>query len=461
MRLFIYGLVVLLSLVSGDLSALESDCNGDGVVNLLDLAIMAGEWLKVEQPPAVLVQSGWLDVEQNPEDAHQQNLNGIPDKWRALVSCSQNNHIGRDGTVWGAKLRITQPGIIEALGIAIVRHTAGNRYTFIGKSKEITSGLQSGINELVFDSPMEGIRSDDILCLLVRPSGTSPYTEYLDTSQSLPIDDSAQAKLLKFDPNSSNYDSIIEGFTYPFDDGVYGYAVLPVCALMEPPKVIVVGDSISEGAPLNKSYRNNSTNKCREGAYAAVAYRELGWGFEIAGNTAKDCSGDWNDVFKRDLSMADTITVWDKSPRYIHVHAGINDIGDGNDWSIVLADMENVLTRCRSQGAGLIIDAIFPITGMDNNESGTHEQQLIREQWNQNLASWAAQHEDVMFVNYNEVLGCERIEAKAGDPEPVPGNRWDLIPEYIADDGYGVHLNEAGGAVAGSALSACLEITNQ
>lgn len=62
--------------------------------------------------------------------------------------------------------------------------------------------------------------------------------------------------------------------------------------------------------------------------------------------------------------------------------------------------------------------------------------------------AWAAHHTDVIFLNYNEFLGCERIEAKADDPEPVPGNRWDLIPEYIVDDGYGVHLNRAGCAAA-------------
>ena len=84
-KVFYYGLVVLLSLVPGDLSALESDCNGDGVVNLTDLSIMAGEWLQVEQPPAVLVQSGWLDITQDPNDDLNHYLFGFPERWRALV----------------------------------------------------------------------------------------------------------------------------------------------------------------------------------------------------------------------------------------------------------------------------------------------------------------------------------------------------------------------------------------
>ena len=456
MQVFYGGLVVLLGLVPGGLSALESDCNGDGVVNLLDLALMADEWLQVEQPPTVLVQSDWLDITQDSNNELNQYLVGTSNKWQAWVSGSQNNHVGRDGTVWGMEIRLVDSSSISAFGVAILRHVVNNRYTIYGKSQEVTAGLVEGINRIILDTPMERVRSDDTLCLLVKPASRTPYTEYLSPSQTLPIDDSADARLYWFDPNSGDYGAIVEGYTYNFAGGGLEYTVLPACALMEPPKVIVVGDSISEGAPLNKSYRNDSTNKCREGAYAAVAYKELGWDFEIAGNSAQDCSGDWHDVFTLDLSMTDTITVWDKSPRYIHVHAGINDIGDGNDWSIVLADMENVLTRCRSQGAGLIIDAIFPITGMDNNESGTHEQQLVREQWNQNLASWAAQHKDVTFVDINSVLGQERTEPKAGDPDPVPGNLWDLVPEYIADDGYGVHLNEAGCAATGSAFAISL-----
>jgi hypothetical protein len=394
-----------------------------------------------------LVQAGWLDVTQDPSG---QNLNSSVGEWWAMLCDSQNNHIARDGVVKGAKVRLTNMSPITALGVAVVRKVTGNQYKVIGKSQEITSGLIVGINEITFTNPIENVQSDDFVCLLIKAASGDPFTEYLDTDQTLPIDDSSTAKLRWYDTNSAAYSSIAVDSTYDFAGGGSGFAVLPLAALMKPPMVMVVGDSLAEGSPLNRCYRNNSTSKDREGAFAHIAYRSLDWSWELGGNTQE--SNTFADVLQYDL----TNELWDKDPTYLHVHCGVNDLGDGRTWSQVESDLNDILAACESHDANLILDAVYPFTGKSDNTTGSHNQQVIRELWNQNLRNWAMSR-GVVFLNVNHVLGQERLAAKSGDPAPVSGNLWDLIDSYEYDDGLGVHLSKAGCAAAGSALAIAIQ----
>jgi len=394
-----------------------------------------------------LVQAGWLDVTQNPSG---QNLNSGAGEWCAMLCDSQNNHIARDGVVKGAKVRLTDVSLITALGVVVVRKVSGNQYKVIGKSQEITSGLSVGVNEITFTNLIENVQSDDVICLLVKAANSNTFTEYLDTDQALPIDDSGTARLRWYDTNSAAYSSIAVDSTYDFVGGGSAFAVLPLAALMEPPLVMVVGDSLSEGSPLNRCYRNDSTSKDREGAFAHIAYRALGWSWELGGNTQD--SNTFADVLQYDLTNA----LWDKEPEYLHVHCGVNDIVDDRTWSQVESDLNAVLSACESHSAKLIINAIYPFTGKSDNTTGTNSQQVIHELWNQNLRNWAMSR-GVIFLDVNHVLGQERLIAKSGDPDPVPGNLWDLIDSYVYDDGLGVHLSKAGCAAAGAALAIAIQ----
>ena len=394
-----------------------------------------------------LVQAGWLDVTQDPSG---QILNSEAGQWWAMLCDSQNNHVTRDGVVKGVKVRLTDVSPITALGAAVVRKITGNQYRVIGKSQEITSGLSVGVNEITFTNPIENVRSDDVICLLVKTANSNTFTEYLDTDQSLPIDDSGTARLRWYDSNSTAYSSIAVDSTYDFSGGGSGFGVLPLAALMEPPMVMVVGDSLSEGSPINRSYRNDSTSKDREGAFAHIAYRALGWGWELGGNTQG--SNSFADVLQYDL----TNELWEKNPIYLQVHCGINDIANGRTWSQVESDLNDILGACESHSAKLFIDAIYSFTGKSDNTTGTHSQQVIRELWNQNLRNWAMSR-GVIFLDVNPVLGQERLTAKSGDPAPVPGNLWDLIDSYAYDDGLGVHLSKAGCAAAGAASAIAIQ----
>jgi GDSL-like lipase/acylhydrolase family protein len=447
-KLWVMVVLCLFLLTPGYLWALKADLNGDGTVNLLDLAIMAEEWLEVEEFDGNLIQSGWLDVTQDPPG---QTLNGASDEWWALVCDSQNNHVGRDGTVRGARVRLTDSSVIAGMGVAIIRNVTGNEYTVIGKSQEITSGLVNGVNEIVFSDPIKNVRSDDFVCLLVKPNSASTYMDYLTVVQDvLPINDSSTARLRWHDPAVNDYSSIVTGVTYDFNSGGFGFALLPICALMKSPKVMVVGDSISEGSPLNRSYRNDSTWKDREGAYASIAYRALGWDWEIGGNT--QTANNFQELLNFDL----TPDLWAKKPSYLHVHCGVNELSDGRDWGDIENDLDSILSQCRANDAKLILTAIFPYTGKPDNATGSHAQQLKRETWNQNMEAWALFKSDVTFIDINLVLGQERLTAKAGDPPPPPGNRWDLIGAYTYPDGLNVHLNKAGATAAGSAFAVAL-----
>jgi len=394
-----------------------------------------------------LVQAGWLDVTQDPSG---QSLNSEAGQWWAMLCDSQNNHVARDGAVRGAKIRLTDVSPITALGVAVVRKVTGNQYKVIGKSQEITSGLSMGVNEIIFTNPIEKVQSDDWVCLLVKAADGNSFAEYLDTDQTIPIDDSSTARLRWYDSNSAAYGSIAEDSTYDFAGGGSAFAVLPLAALMDPPVVMVVGDSLSEGSPLNRSYRNDATSKDREGAFAPITYRALGWSWELGGNTQG--SNTFADVLQNDLTDA----LWDKEPEYLHVHCGVNDIVDGRMWPQVESDLNDILAACESHGAKLMIDAIYPFTGKSDNTTGSHNQQVIREVWNQNLRTWALSR-GAIYLDVNHVLGQERLTAKSGDPDPVSGNLWDLIDSYVYDDGLGVHLNKAGCAAAGAALAVAIQ----
>jgi GDSL-like lipase/acylhydrolase family protein len=394
-----------------------------------------------------LAQAGWLDVTQDPSG---QNLNSEAGQWWGMLCDSQNNHVARDGVMKGAKIRLTDVSPVAALGIAVVRKVTGNQYKVIGKSQEITSGLSVGVNEITFTNPIEKVQSDDCVCLLIKAEDGNSFAEYLDTDQTLPIDDSSTAKLRWYDTNSAAYSSIVVDSTYDFAGGGSAFAVLPLAALMKPPMVMVVGDSLAEGSPLNRSYRNDSTSKDREGAFAHITYRALGWSWELGGNTQG--SNTLAEAMQYDLTDA----LWDKEPEYLHVHCGVNDIVDDRTWSQVESDLNNILAVCDSHSAKLMIDAIYPFTGKNDNTTGAHNQQVIREVWNQNLRNWALGR-GVIYLDVNHVLGQERLTAKSGDPDPAAGNGWDLIDSYVYDDGLGVHLSKAGCAAAGAALAIAIQ----
>ncbi len=238
------------------------------------------------------------------------------------------------------------------------------------------------------------------------------------------------------------------------------------------PLVVVVGDSISEGSPLNHSARNPGRHDAPACAYAAVLYGDL-LGFEVAlmGNTQG--SNNAGEVLAFDL----TEDVWRKKPAFVHLHVGVNDIydfrqkqapwygtpvaacGSPTDEEILrataehLAKLDEILQACSAHGAKLILDEIFPWSGFDDNRTGRHVDNTIRDRWNTAREAWAASR-GVTYLRTHGALGQPRLASKAGDPPPPPGNLWDLKPGYSADP-LGVHLTRAACAAAAAAEYSC------
>lgn len=389
-----------------------------------------------------LVQSGWLVTSVTAST----DLNG-PAGYYWLVLCdSQNAHIGRDGTVRGAKIYLQNYAAISGLGFVVLRLVSGTIYAVVGKSEEITTGLANGLNTLTFTSPIKGCLSTDLLAVAYKCDGAYVIYAYAsgDTTAT-PILDQATGKLRWYNPGSeATYAGLLTvGSSYNCNGGGSAFNLVRMCPLMDPAIVQVVGDSIAEGSPLNRSYRNNSTAKSRLGAFAYRLCRDF-WGTltEISGNVEGSATA--ANVLATDLTSA----LWAKAPRVLFLHVGVNDINEGQTWAQYSANLDSILAACVTNHATLVLTDIFPWTGNSANTTGTHAQNTLRDTWNVSLATWASAN-GVRLISARTALGQERTVAKSGDPTPTAGNLWDLQTAYDAADGLGVHLSAAGCTAAG------------
>lgn len=411
-----------------------------------------------------LVQSGWIDWD-NP--VNTSTVASDTNEWWWFVSESENQHIGRDGTVKGASIRLANAGEIQAVGFAVVRVVGGlYEYVVVGKSEEITSGFSDGDNSFAFSMPIEEVHMTDTLVVGVKKAvaGAGSLTYHVAAGD-FPINDGGTT-LKWIDIDSGNYDDINKGTMFYTNGGGGAFGVVSMCPLMDPPKVIMVGDSISEGMPLNRNYRHAASNRSRNGAFALTGYRILGWDVELAGNMKS--SNNAMEVLLFDL-MEDPdvlpdahngLTVWDKNPEYIHVHVGVNDIYDGRTWQQFISNswgLGAIHAKCQSHGVKMILDAIFPWNGKTDHSTGTYSDNATCDLWGRRLRKWA-EDRNVIYIDISETLGQERIVPYDPNESALPsGNLWDFKPEYMKGDGLGVHLNEAGCAAAGAAMAEELE----
>ena len=396
------------------------------------------------------VQAGWADVTQTPA----RYLNGTTDEWWLMISDSQNAHVGRDGTIKGAKIYIQDNTDITTLVFVALRLVSGTTYTLVGMSNEIAPSAD-GLQTYVFTQNIENVREDDLFGVIARPASAGDFLRYYNASDTVVIDDSATARYRWNDSgDTSGTNPYAAGSDYNCDQGGTVFANPIMCPMMDPPDVMVVGDSISMGSPLHNSYRIDDTDKDKDAAFVSIALRQIGWDWELAGNTDAGLANTFDDVLNDDLTSA----VWDKSPANILCHCGVNDINGDRTWSEVEDDLDAILLACQTNSAKLILTAIFPWTGNSGNTTGTHAHHTTRDSWNLNLRKWAAGKSDVTFIDINDVLSKERLTAKSGDGTPPSGNSWDLYEAFVyTTDSLGVHLNATGAAAAGGALAIALQ----
>jgi len=412
-----------------------------------------------------LVQSGWFNWYQSTSG---QTLNsGSTSNFWIFTGDSVNQMVGRDGAIKGAGWRNPDSAMVARIDkffFAVFRPD-GSDYELIGKSPEY-NGSDMVVGNKVFDfsgNPIENVLSTDIFALVILANSTQSLLPYVGSGNELRVNDSGSAKLLHGNSNKTTYSGFAFGDTFTLTVGAV-FCVIQIAPYMDPPKVIGVGDSISEGYGVNVSHKRNygsKSNRDAFGAFLQTACRTLGWGYECG---VENVSNRLDDVLTYDLKTTGGSyafeTVWSKSPEIIAVHCGVNDIYDGSpdaDWSTMEGRLNSILSRCRSYDCKLILTSIFPWTGNDANTTGTHAQNTIRDERNAQGKTWAAKYADVIYVDLNRILGRERIKAKSGDGTPTDGNLWDLHPDYIWDgDTLGIHLSKTGAVAAGSAIAALL-----
>jgi len=407
------------------------------------------------------VQSGWLDLDQSP--AVGQAINGTQDEWWSLLCNAVNNQIGRDGALRGAKVKLTDYTDLTTLVFAVWRLVSGTNYTLIGMSQEIAPAA-NGIVEHTFTTPITGVLATDILGMIVRPASGNEFCRGLDDSETLPVENATElATGVMSWHDSGDTTSTIPysvGTAYDHTGGGATYRIMPIVPMMNAPKVIVVGDSISEGAPLSYTYRRDVGDHTDRDAYAPfaqVAYRSLGWECEVAGDEQGD--NHLQDVVDSDLDAALLAKIEVGTTTHLHVHAGVNDINQSRSAAQSLAALESILGVCRTYNLTLIVTSIFPWTGKADNSTGTHAQNTSRDALNVSIKAWAEKYNDVIYCDLNQALGQERLAAKSGDGAPTAGNLWDLQPDYVEADSptaLGVHLSKQGAEIAGGVLAGML-----
>lgn len=111
-------------------------------------------------------------------------------------------------------------------------------------------------------------------------------------------------------------------------------------------------------------------------------------------------------------------------PKVILVHAGVNDVSTGREWTAVEANLDTIKAAIPA-GTTLMIDEILPWT------DGTDEQAVTVRTWNANLAVWCAANGATLIKCHDEM---GQVRAGTGEID-------DLLTAYDQD---GVHLTAVG-----------------
>ena len=112
-------------------------------------------------------------------------------------------------------------------------------------------------------------------------------------------------------------------------------------------------------------------------------------------------------------------------PKYLLVHAGVNDIDHDVAWAAVDASMDAVLNACNAAGTTLLVAEILPCSNLSDVKSAN-----IRT-FNTNYAAWCSAN-NVQLISMHDAFG--QIRGSTGELD-------DLAAAYNED---GVHLTAAG-----------------
>lgn len=321
--------------------------------------------------------------------------------------------------------RVRQTGEVEALQIYMgdnlpsafqVRfwRLDGSTFDLVGTTEDLVSQFDAGAGTYTIhlDQPV-AVEEGDFVGYYMGPAPDG-YPLYAKT------DGSARRSYLirdqQFSPGAQNVN---------FQANQSYAAEVPIGLFMAAPDYVFLGDSITQGAPANRSFLTDSmvsnipqTIEYQFRQFSGASYQNMGIGSQSSGMM---------------LSRFQTDVV-DLSPKNLVLLAGVNDIALGVSESTYLSNMQGMLDAAAVADINTYVFKILPWS------NGTATQMQKLESMNASLETLAAGYDNVTIVDANAAVG----QYRPGGPD---GNLWDIKPDCGAGDG--VHFNGTGhGAIA-------------
>lgn len=219
------------------------------------------------------------------------------------------------------------------------------------------------------------------------------------------------------------------------DGHVLGGASVPTSAwpclmYMTSPDLVLIGDSITQGVPLNYAFTQTVSNVTDLVDYwGAIVANGRGWSYQNMGH------GTDSMIQIGARFIPDVVTA--RPGRYL-LEGGINDVVLlGSPAVDVIARYQQVLSDARAASLTGFLTGILPDSNTTNAQARIID--TVNAWLLANAPTYGALYIGAPITN---AVGQFRV---GGDP----GNVWDLKPIYTGD---GVHLNAAGQAVMAAAV---------
>jgi lysophospholipase L1-like esterase len=353
-----------------------------------------------------LPEASWLD---------SYNLSTVGG-WRTFVNIGGQQAIRQTGTITRFTFDLAQVSLI-GVKLCVFRRTDTLDFTLVDETDEIpAASLSVGTNQV---ETSLSCRAGDMLAVKYHDDGGG--------SAIVPSSNITSAGL-------AYYDGDVTGSTT--FTGISANYVQQLYCEVDPPALVVAGDSIARGAYLWDTHTtstgyNYTLDYTNDPAYQIA----LNLSPLVTTQNHGRGSATWANV------LADWIPgALATLPRVLHVHCGVNDVGAARAWGDVEDDMDAVLAlvNAQSQPCQMTLSEITPWTGASDAQVAT-----IRT-FNANYAAWCSAN-NVPLVLAHDPFGQTRV---------ATGELDDLLTAY--DYGDGTHYNATGIAAQGAIVAAKL-----
>ena len=332
----------------------------------------------------------------------------------------------REFLFWGQQLRIRQDGTIEraefyvndltdtnGVYVTIWRKNAeGDAYDRVGESENLISRLVAGqVNEVDFESPIDGVLTGDYYGMRLTQSGDS------DVSQLVLRSDVQHAAVLWFDENPG--DSHVD-WEHGTEDAIGPGEAVPIRLCMRAPVIVAIGDSIVAGRPGNYSFTEAREAMDLSASFPNIVARALDVTAQNMG-TGGNTIGQIEERFVRDCV--------ELKPKIAIINGGVNDLNTwGTSKAAFLESWTAILDTCEENGIVAVVLGILPWS------NGSNARMRTRDEWNASLRALVESYDGFVYVDGDPYVGVRRA---GGDPN----NLWDIAPECNAD---GTHFTREG-----------------